>query len=231
MYVNDIPLNPSLLSDAAQFADDVSVWTMDKKKSRAVKLLQLKLKALEPWLMKWRIKVNCSKTQFITFNTYKANQTLTFLGHTIKEQKHIKILGVHFERGFSMGKHCSYVASKAARRTNMLRRLRGNNWGASRQRLLMFYKQFIRPVIEYGYQASRHAKDCHRRKIQRAQNSALRVILRLPMKTRITKLQAIAKLPDMSSRIAWLQARAEQRYQNSPLLAHKNITETFLKQK
>ena len=207
------------------------MWVAHKRKDRAVKLLQQKLKALEPWLMKWRVKVNCDKTQFMTFNTYKANKTLTFLGHTIKEQKHIKILGVHFERGFSMGKHCSYVASKAAKRINLLRRLRGNNWGASRLRLLMFYKQFIRPVLEYGFQASRHAKACHRLRIQRAQNSALRVILRLPRRTRVTHMEAIAKLPDMSSRFAWLQARAQQHHLNSPLLSNHNLTQVFLMQR
>jgi hypothetical protein len=73
MYVNDIPLRPSCLTDAAQFADDVSMWAMNKNKKRAVNKLQQQLKALEPWLMKWRIKVNCSKTQFITFNTRQAN--------------------------------------------------------------------------------------------------------------------------------------------------------------
>ena len=61
IYVNDIPLRQSATCDAGQFADDISAWASAKKKQTAMARLQISLRALEPWLMKCRIKSTSKK--------------------------------------------------------------------------------------------------------------------------------------------------------------------------
>ena len=108
--------------------------------------LQITLKELEPWLNKWRIKVNAAKTQLICFNQRGQDETITFLGQQVKETKTLKLLGSTFDRELSYREHCTGVAKKAMGRVHLLRRLRGQNWGVRHRKLLTFYKQFVRPV-------------------------------------------------------------------------------------
>ena len=138
--MNDIPLRQSATCDAGQFADDISAWASAKKKQTAMARLQISLRALEPWLKKWRIKINVKKTQLICFNQRgQKNESITFLGEQVKEGKTLKLLGATFDRGLSYREHCTGVAKKAMSRVNLLRRLRGQNWGVRCRRLLNFY--------------------------------------------------------------------------------------------
>ena len=219
IYVNDIPLRQSATCDAGQFADDISAWASAKKKQTAMARLQISLRALEPWLKKWRIKINVKKTQLICFNQRgQKDESITFLGEQVKEGKTLKLLGATFDRGLSYREHCTGVAKKAMSRVNLLRRLRGQNWGVSSRKLLTFYKQFVRPVMENGYCLSANAKPNAFNSIQVVQNAALRVSLRAPWRTKINDLHERASIPRMEQRITELRDNAVKRYQGSQLL-------------
>jgi hypothetical protein len=142
-------------------------------KRTALARLQHSLNLLEPWLYKWRIKVNVAKTQLVCFNQKGTGATLNFCGETIKEKMQMKVLGVVFDRGGSGTQHCKEIAAKAMSRVNLLRRLRGQTWGTSTQRLLQFYKQFVRPVMENGYAYSAKAKPSAIQHLQVVQNFVL----------------------------------------------------------
>ena len=104
VYVNDIPLRQTATCDGGQFADDVSTWASAKLKRTAMARLQITLKELEPWLNKWRIKVNAAKTQLICFNQRgQKEDSITFLGQQVKESKTLKLLGATFDRGTRIG--------------------------------------------------------------------------------------------------------------------------------
>ena len=191
--------------------------------------LQITLKELEPWLNRWRIKVNAAKTQLICFNQRgQKEDSITFLGQQVKEAKTLKLLGATFDRGLSYREHCTGVAKKAMGRVHLLRRLRGQNWGVSTRKLLTFYKQFVRPVMESGYSLSAKAKPHAFSSIQVVQNSALRASLRAPWRTRITDLHDQAGIPLMEQRILEPRNNAANRYQGSQLLQLLDTRKTLL---
>ena len=119
IYVNDIPLRQDATSDAGQFADDISTWASAKKKQTAMARLQISLRALEPWLRKWRIKINVKKTQLICFNQRGKDATISFLGETITEGQTLTLLGATFDRALTYKDHCTRVAKKAMNRVNL----------------------------------------------------------------------------------------------------------------
>ena len=106
---------------------------------------------------------------------------------------------------------------KAMSRVHLLRRLRGRNWGVGHRRLLTFYKQFVRPVMENGYSLSAKATPSAFKSIQVAQNTALRVSLQAPWRTRIEDLHREANIPTMRERIGQLRDGAIHRYRGSSL--------------
>jgi hypothetical protein len=228
IYVNDIPLRQSATSDAAQFADDISAWASAKKKKTAMARLQISLRELEPWLKRWRIKINVKKTQLICFNQKGQGATIKFLGEDVAEAKTLKLLGATFDRGQSYTEHCTGVAKRAMSRVHLLRRLRGQNWGVGRRRLLTFYKQFVRPVMENGYSLTAMAKPTGLKSIQTVQNAALRVSLQAPWRTRSTDLHEQAAIPTMEQRIQELRSNAINRYQGSKLIELLDIRKSLL---
>ena len=218
MYVNDIPLRQNAMLDAGTFADDTTLWASAAKKNTAIKRMQISIKQLEPWLSKWRIKVNAKKTQFICFGTQGNEGKITLCGEVIKEGKTIKFLGTTFDKALSAKPHCTEIASRAMSRVHLLRRIRGKTWGASKPRLTRFYKQFIRPVLENGYAYSATGKTSALKRLRVVQNAAMRTILCAPPRSRIVDMEKKTGLPDVHLRLTSLKSAAQQRYQGSSLM-------------
>jgi hypothetical protein len=215
--------------DAAQFADDTTVWSSAKSKKWAMTSLQRSLHSLEPWLARWRVKVNVKKTQLICFGSNGVSGTITLCGEQVQEGRTLKILGTTFDKGLTGSAHCKEIAKKSMSRVHLLRRLRGQNWGTSRPRLLMFYKQFVRPVMENGHSYSAMAKTAAIKSLRLVQNSALRTILGAHYRTRIKDMQNTTGIEDILTRLKKLKTNAEQRYKGSPLIQLLNLRKEMLK--
>src|SRR2546426_3053473 len=220
IYVNDVPIHPSNKCDAGQFADDLSLWTYAKKKKHTFMRLQRALNDIELWCTIWRIKLNVAKTQLDSFPRRKEKLELKLFNQTIKEQKELTLLGVTFDEQYSLKAHCAEKAKKAISRVNLLKRLSGQTWGANSRTLLMFYKQYVRPVLETGSVNTADAKKSHLAKLQRVQNSALRVALHLPYWTRITRLHKLARIVPIAKRLKTLQSHAVKRFAASQLMVY-----------
>ena len=195
IYVNDVPINPANKCDGGQFADDISLWTLAKSTKVTQLRLQRALRDVELWCSTWRIKLNVAKTQRVRFPTKRKEKLeLKLFGQTIPEKDELTFLGVTFDQHLSFGSHCRLKAKEAARRVGLLRRVSGQGWGASKRVLLNLYKQYVRPVMEYGNAGVADAAKSHLALLQRVQNSALRISLRVPRRTRIAKLRKLARM-------------------------------------
>ena len=239
IYVNDIPVNPENKCDAGQFADDISLWssaTGKNCKNLTKSRLQKAIKDIEYWCSKWRIKLNPAKTQLITFclrkKLIKNTTTLTLFNHPIKEQNEITILGVTMNKSLSYISHCTKIAKKAMMKLHLLRKLRGTNWGANKTMLIKFYKQYVRPVLEYGSVCLIDSSKTAIKKLQTMQNNALRIAIRPPPRTSNKHLHKLAKIPLLKDRITILKDKTMIRNQKSKLMQDLNIfTQVWAKQK
>ena len=214
--------------DAATFADDTTMWASARTKKTAVDHMQISLRKLEPWLSKWRIKVNTKKSQFVIFGSRGETSKLKLCGETVKDGKTIKFLGTTFDKALSAKAHCTEVGSRAMSRVHLLRRLRGQNWGTSKPRLRQFYTQFIRPVLENGYSYSAMAKKTSLHKLRVVQNAAMKTILQAAPRSRIKDMEKEIGLPDIHLRLTTLKTAAIKRYQRSPLLKFLEIRLSIL---
>jgi len=98
IYVNDIPIEPKNNCRAGQFADDISLWTSYANKRVTYLRLQRALDDIQKWCSKWRIKLNVTKTQLVTFSHTKTKMTLKLFGESIHEQNELTLLGVTFDK-------------------------------------------------------------------------------------------------------------------------------------
>jgi uncharacterized UPF0160 family protein len=88
------------------FADDTAVLAINNNPATASSKLQSNLLAMQNWLIKWKVKVNESKSTHVTFITCREMCPSV---HIIKVQlpqvEDVKYLGLHLDRRFSWHKH------------------------------------------------------------------------------------------------------------------------------
>jgi hypothetical protein len=229
IYVNDVPINPTTSKcDGGQFADDISLWTLAKSTKVTRLRLQRALSDLELWCSRWRIKLNVAKTQLVRFPKRKEKLELKLFGQRISEKDELTLLGVIFDQRLSFGSHCRLKAKEAARRVGLLKRVSGQGWGASKRVLLNLYKQYVRPVLEYGNAGIADAAKSNLALLQRVQNSALRTSLRVSRRTRITKLHKLARMDPIPRRLRSLQSRAVTRFGASSLMKSLRLQQDLL---
>ena len=71
--------------------------------------------------------------------------------------------------------HVSYVHDKCLKRINLLRMLKGSNWGVSKDPFLCIYRTLIRPIIEYGMEINFNSSDSTLKQIETIQTESLRI--------------------------------------------------------
>ena len=182
---------------------------------------------LQTWCSKWRIKLNPTKSQLLHLNsahTRRNPPNNTLFGTPIPRVQEAKLLGLTFTApNFNLLQHCQNLRTKAEARTNLLRALRGTNWGTNTSTLLHLYKTFIRPVLETGYPATVLAHHTALRHLSIAENHALRMALKVfynPLLPRTSNEELHQRYgePDILTRIRQLNRTALDRYQGSPSL-------------
>ena len=82
-------------------------------------------------------------------------------------------------------------------RVHLLKRLRGQTWGASQRKMKQFYAQFVRPVMKNGFTYSATGKKTAINKLRIVQNAAMRTILKAPPRTSIKEMEKKTGLQDI----------------------------------
>ena len=188
IYFNDITTCNQNIKELNQalLADDVCAWTSSKQPRIIQYKLQSYLNNVQSWMSDWRMKVSINKTTYQVFNKgcRQANSiTLRYNNKKITSTKNPKFLGITLDPGLRLHDYAEEIAIRARRRINMLRRIKGSNWGASSKLIFTTYKVLVRPLIDYVPFATLTMADTNKLKIERLQRSAIRTAIRWPMHT------------------------------------------------
>ena len=149
----------------------------------------------------------------VSFQKNKSKvSNLVFFGKTIKENKSIKILGLTIGKTSGLLDHCKEKAALANQRVNLLKMVRGKNWGANRRTLLRLYKQLVRPVLEYGAAAFGKKDKLAIKQLELAERRALRVVTSSHSKSSIQDLYELTGIEPLGERIQSLRLKALARF-------------------
>ena len=184
IYVNDMPNPCHHQANKSQFADDAGQWAVSKNIDLTAENLQRDLDKQARWCAKWRIKLNPEKTKVIMFSksrfAIRGEPALSLYGDLLSFYPHIKFLGITFDNRMTFTKHFEEILERCKQKFHRLRILVNKNWGPSPETILQIYKQCVRLVFEYGIVSTITVSETVITKIQRVQNSFIRLALRLP---------------------------------------------------
>ena len=186
------------------FADDLSAWTSSKNTKIINRQLQQILSQIETWMNTWRTKLSASKTVWTIFsknNQCSPNQLiLKYDSQPIKMDRNPKFLGVTLDPGLRFNEYAKSIRTRTSRRLNMLKRIKGKNWGASSQLIMTTYKTLIRPIIDYVPFINLLMAESNYLILEKVQRRAARSITYWPIKTRTSVIYEQINLEDIRTR-------------------------------
>ena len=187
----------------SQFADDLGMWTFGPNATYVQYRIHKTLSALEKWCSKWRIKLNAKKTQL---NVLKKNGRqhkkikLLLFGEEIDHVEEAALLGVTITKTFNFQSHIKMEIFKANSLQIANGLLSGTNWECKTKIIMQLYKQYVRPVQEYGAIALLSAPNTTLEEIQLVQNKAIKIAYRLPWCTSTRKIHQLAEIEPIKNR-------------------------------
>ena len=172
IYINDL-LN--LVPSARAYADDVTLslpfWPGEEQV--VTSRLNVLLRRLEDWGLKWQVSFAPQKTQLLVVSRTAADIHLTFDGAALAPQQELQILGVTYDSKLTFQAHISQLARAAAGKLACLRRM---SWLLDRGGRELLYKTQIRSSLEYSCLAWGGAAPSHLALLDRIQRRAERII-------------------------------------------------------
>ena len=224
IYVNDMPNPTHHQTNKSQFADDAGQWAVSKNIDLAAEYLQRDLDKLARWCAKWRIKLNPEKTKVIIFSksqtATRAEPALSLYGDILSYYPHIKFLGITFDNRMTFTKHFEEILERCNQNFQYLRILVNKKWGPSPATILQIYKQCVRQIFEYGIVSTITVSETVITKIQRVQNSFIRLALHLPMYVSVRVLHEASGFPYVRERLITVGQNHLARMHANPLVEH-----------
>ena len=137
IYINDLP--DGLKSNAKLFADDTSLFTVVKDKSDSANTLNNDLFLISKWAYNWKMLFNPDPSK-------PAQEVLFSRKKQIQVHPTISLNNVQVEK-LNFKKHIDSIISKVNKGISVIKKLK---YTLPRKSLIVIYKSFIRPLIDYG---------------------------------------------------------------------------------
>ena len=197
---------------------------MSKNIDLAAEYLQRDLDKLARWCAKWRIKLDPEKTKVIMYSksrfAIRAEPALSLYGDLLSYYLHIKFLGITFDNRMTFTKHFEEILERCNKKFHRFRILVNKKWGPSPETILKIYKQCVRPIFEYGIVSTITVSETVIIKIQRVQNSFIRLALCLPKYVSARLLYEASGLPYVRERLISVGQNHLAAIDANPLVEH-----------
>ena len=146
IFIDDLP-EYTKHSEVRLFADDTIVYLTITSVDDCLNL-QEDLKRLEEWEKEWQMEFHPAKCNILRITKKKSKVIYPYSlhGHTLKEVKSAKYLGITISDDLSWNQHIEKTASKANSKLGFLKR---NIKVKDRTLKEKAYKTIVRPTVEY----------------------------------------------------------------------------------
>ena len=177
-YIADMP-RPTPPVKRVCYADDITVWATGPKIPQLESMINNYLRDVSIYLKDNSLLISAPKSTVTLFtpdkHQFQMHPDIILEATQLPLERSPKILGVIMDPSISFHKHCNYVADRIDKRNNMLKALAGSSWGQNKETLLMTYNALGKSIANYAAPVwSTNASDSSFKKIQTAQNAALR---------------------------------------------------------
>ena len=176
LYINDFH-NSSPIFDFHIFADDSNLFCKHKNIESLESIINDQLSAVDSWLSTNKLSLNIEKSNFVIFHPVqkKINYDLCIQinGKTIKQEDHIKYLGLMLDSHLSWKTHVSSILKKIKRSIGIICKARHY---INLETLVNLYYCLIYPYLVYGIVVWGHTYQSTIDPLYIAQKKVLRIM-------------------------------------------------------
>jgi hypothetical protein len=179
LFTSDLPQAQNIT--IGTFADDTVILTCHSDTHRPSSCLQEYLLKLQSRLQTWKIKINESKSTYITFTLRNYPSPPIYLNNVeIPPAATVKYLRLHLDNKLNWKDHTIKKRKQMDLRHKELYRLLGRKSHLSVDNKLLLYKSIIAPIWTYGIELGGCASKSNIAVIQKCQSKILRAIVDAP---------------------------------------------------
>lgn len=188
------------------YADDILIYKSDKSSQRLAFAIGTAIRDMEKWSYTSGLSINPTKSSHIRFNWTRniTEERYQVDKEVIPYKTSVKILGLIVDSKLSFTTHIQHIKSQILPRLNIIKCLTNTWWGADPGLLLLIYKTYIRPIMEYACFAFASTSKRNISELDTLQNTALRIALGLMKTTPIKSVLHTAAISPILHRFQFL---------------------------
>ncbi|KAE9525605.1 hypothetical protein AGLY_014132 [Aphis glycines] len=177
--------------------------------------IQTHLNNLSQWFTNWKIKINESKSSFITFTLRPHSCPAVSINNIdIPHSTEVKYLGLILDRRLTWSPHLKNKRKKLNSRLHLLRPLLRSNLTIPIK--IILYKTLLKPIWTYGIVIWGSAKNSNKKTIQAFQNIFQRVITGAPWFVSNESLNNDLKLTSINETASIFYKRFHSKLRDNP---------------
>ncbi|KAK7488767.1 hypothetical protein BaRGS_00020064 [Batillaria attramentaria] len=177
LFIRDILQQLSRNVREAIYAGDLALWCSEEYITTAKYRLQQALREIEAWVQSWLVNINEKKTYTIFSLSNKQQRVALKLNkRELPAEDTPTYLGVTLDRRLPWKNQLQKNQARAKIRLALMKKLSSTQWGADQSVLKKLYVGRIRPVIEYGMDASSTAAKFNTDQLSGVENQAMRMM-------------------------------------------------------
>ncbi|XP_072389548.1 uncharacterized protein [Diabrotica undecimpunctata] len=169
------------------------------------------------------LQISAEKSKVIIFTRHnmKPMQQITIDCIEFPMDTNVKYLGITLDKKLTWKLHIEQIETKCNKGLNFLKSIMRSWWGAEPQTALIFYKGYIRSIIDYGCTLYGTANKTNLCKLDIIQNKSLRICLGAMKSTPVEPLRAEAIEPPLELRRSFLDEKMiiKSLNKNSPFIS------------
>lgn len=162
-----------------QYADDFCIYTENRKWEQSLVAIEDGIRNVSKWLFENGLELSSEKSTISVFTRHNFPETSEVLlaNHKISFLSNVKYLGVILDRRLTWKPFIDSIVEKCNKGINFLKFVTKTWWGADVKTALVFYKSFIRSIIDYGCPLYGSANQSLLNRLDVIQRKALRICL------------------------------------------------------
>ena len=213
IYTSDLPTSEKTI--LGTYADDTALLSIASDNITASLQLQTHIDTLSEWFVKWKIKINESKSSFITFSLRPHICPPVTMNNTIiPHSNEVKYLGLIFDKRLTWSSHLKDKRKKLNSRLHLLRPLLRSNLSLPLK--IILYKTLLQPLWAYGIVIWGSAKKSNKRTIQAFQNICCRIITGAPWYVTNNSINSDLKISSVNETATLYYKRFNSKLQSNP---------------
>ncbi|KAG4068987.1 hypothetical protein HA402_005648 [Bradysia odoriphaga] len=223
VYTSD--LRVPLSCESGYYADDTAILSSAKQSNTIIKNLSDTLSKIHKYFVKWKIKINCDKTQAILFKFNQSSRRtpsrdLYFNGSLISFKTEVTYLGMVIDHKLNFTRQIESCRTKALNSFKALYPLLCRNSLLSTESKLTLYKCIIRPKMTYASPVWIGTSRTNHNKLKVTQNKILKCIHNVP---RMFPTVALLDMCGIDSIVNLLQEQASVFFNKCAISEHELI--------